>query len=102
MIPSDSALSRESLPSPPSRSTDPTCPAAEDEGEGSTPSPSDRQGRGPAGALLPFFLLPFGQNRPWTLPVSVSTSMRRKAGSEDVPGMSLMVPAMGTTKPAPL
>ena len=38
---------------------------------------------------------------PITAPVSVSTSMRRNAGFDVVPGMSLMSPQTGTTQPAP-
>lgn len=42
------------------------------------------------------------QKSPFTFPVSTSTSTRRYAGSEHVPGISLIFPAMGTTNPAPL
>ena len=51
----------------------------------------------PAGSSLP----PACQCRPVMRPVAVSTSMRRNAGSEAVPGISLMSPATGTASPAP-
>ena len=41
------------------------------------------------------------QNRPETLPVFTSTSTRRKAGLEAVPGMRLIVPAQGHRNFAP-
>ena len=41
------------------------------------------------------------QNRPLTRPDATSTSMRRYAGDADVPGISFISPATGTTSPAP-
>ena len=41
------------------------------------------------------------QKRPFTRPVSTSTSILRYAGDAEVPGISLISPATGTTSPAP-
>lgn len=44
------------------------------------------------------FVTAAGRTQALALPVFVSKSMRRKAGSEPVPGMSLIEPATGTRK----